>query len=141
MPADARLLMMDDARRQLADGQSGFLGALTDLIHEAVANKQASGQALPPRAFVYDGETYEMTARPVSSQPLELGGRTYEQTLEVAFAVRDGGGQQVGDFDITLGTTGAEAEVPLRAVYRPNWWVELEILRASSSAAGVGHSH
>ena len=65
---------------------------------------------------------------PKELAPLEIAGRTYDQTLDVAVSVRDSAGEAVSSFDITLGTTGSEAGVPLRAVYRPNWWLELELL-------------
>lgn len=138
MTTQARLLMMGDARQQLSEGRSGFLTALGAAMQQAVAaSPGGSGPAtLPPQAFTHDGSSFELIADVGAVEPLTLGDRVYAQTRSVSFTVRDGAGQAAGAFDMTLGTAGAEAGVPLRVVYRPNWWVELEFLIASST---TGH--
>jgi hypothetical protein len=84
------------------------------------------------RTYVYSGVLYELKgSAPTERESAVVGARTYEHVIETEFEARNSTSGEVTHFQVTSGTaaTGAAlAGVPVRVVYRPRWWLELELL-------------
>lgn len=105
--------------------ESGFLRAVTSLMQESA---MAFGESRKPpdglrRLYVYGGNVYEMTLR--QSRPTRSAG-TGE--LESDFQVRNRTTGSTTQFQIAYTTSGRNPAVARRIVYRPRWWLELELL-------------
>jgi hypothetical protein len=103
---------------------SGFLVAVTGLIHDSVERHRQGGRARrgASRAYVYGGRLYDVT----------LGeSRTPDPrapaVVESEFEIRNRATGSITAFRIAYAVTGPDAEVPVRIVYRPRWWLELEL--------------
>lgn len=107
------------------DVAPGFLLAMAE---ELAATPRAARQ----RTYVYSGVLYTLQ-RSASEERVSaaIGASTYERVLDTAFETRNRLTGEVTRFQVTSGTaaTGtALAGVPLRVVYRPRWWLELELV-------------
>jgi hypothetical protein len=123
LPASSHPLMMSGL--PASHGERGFLAALVDVLQEAVATK-GSGTALR-RSYVYADTPYMLTA---IASPASAGQDAAHSSavLDVNVIIHDADQASVASFDLTVPTSGPDAGVPLRAVYRPNFWTELEFL-------------
>jgi hypothetical protein len=113
-----------------AQSASGFLLAMADVLQSAVtAVRQGNAPAaVVTRAYVYAGRPYELMLRSATVLPqLQIGDRSYRQVVDGVFETRNGTTGAVTRFQMTVGTADGLAGVPLRVVYRPKWWVELEL--------------
>ena len=103
--------------------EAGFLRAVTSLMHQSAAAYADSRE--PPaglqRVYVYGDTLYEMTLR--HSRP----SRAEARELESDFVVRNRATGSTSQFQISYKTSGANP-VARRIVFRPRWWLELELL-------------
>ena len=104
--------------------ESGFLRAVTSLIQESARTYRSSPK--PPaglhRLYVYGGTLYDMT--------LHRSRKTdHPDELESDFSVRNRTTSAITQFQISDATSGSNPGVARRIVYRPRWWLELELLR------------
>lgn len=108
---------------------SGFLVAVTRLIHDSVTSHRESGLAREDlrRTYVYAGRLYDVAL--MSSAVHEIRSST---VLESAFQIRNRATGSTTDFHISYPVAGDNAEVPVRIAYRPRWWLELELQRESN---------
>lgn len=137
----ARMASLEFPRRMLplpAGTAPGFLTALATLVHDTVA--AATGPTgrvrLPPAAsYVYNGRLYELRLRSLDARtaPAALG-QAPIPVLAGEFQIRNRHTRETTDFSMTYGRTGALAEVPLRVVFRPRWWFEVEIVRVDAGS-------
>ena len=104
--------------------ETGFLRAVTSLMHESEVAYRASRK--PPaglhRLYVYGGNLYDMTLR----RSRQTAGGASE--LESDFQVRNRTTGSTTQFQIAYATAGSYSGVARRIVYRPRWWLELELL-------------
>jgi hypothetical protein len=102
---------------------SGFLRAVLSLIDQSAIAYTASRK--PPaglqRAYVYGDTIYDLTLRHSRPTPTEAG------ELESDFVVRNRTTGSTSQFQISYGTSGGN-RVARRIVFRPRWWLELELL-------------
>jgi hypothetical protein len=123
-PSDGRVTAVP------AGTDSGFLVAVTALLNHSVATYQASRRPTEHgrQTYIYAGRLYVLTLRDshVRDQ-LSINGVTYAMPLESEFQIRNTVTGDTTDFQITYGTDGDLAGVPLRIVYRPHWWLEVEL--------------
>ncbi len=111
----------------------GFLLALRDLIRQSTDThrQHPSVSSTPPRApipYVYFGVFYDLTMR--SSELLRtatIDGRRYTNVARSDFEVRNRSTGHVTRFQLTYGTDGSLAGIPVHAVYRPRWWFEVQL--------------
>jgi hypothetical protein len=111
----------------------GFLFAMDALLRESAdvcARPPASGRPrLRPRPYFYNHTLYDLT---LVSCELDDELRTkvgvYPNVVEGRFEIRNRSTREVTRFQITFGSAGALAARPVRAVFRPHWWIELELL-------------
>jgi hypothetical protein len=113
--------------------QPGFLFAMTSLMRENVETAARTGRAAAGgrRAFTYANKMYFVTTR--SSRlvkTITIKGREYRNVIESEFEARSAQKSSGATYRIVYGTEGALREVPVRAVYRPNWWFEAEVVLA-----------
>ena len=105
---------------------SGFLVAVTGLIHDSAGSYRTTGQGRGGlrRAYVYAGRLYDLTLRSSTAR---------SGTLESEFQIRNRVTGSTTDFRIAYAASGPDAEVPVRIVYLPRWWLELELQLAPAS--------
>ncbi len=65
---------------------------------------------------------------------MQIGHTRYGDCLEADFEVRSGLTGSRTRFHLAYPTAGPLAEVPVRVVYRPRWWFEVELTLAGSRA-------
>lgn len=123
--------------------ERGFLFAMTSLLHENVDVLQRTGA--PPagtrRSYVYGKKFYSVATRSSKFlKRLAVKGREFENVIESEFHAKAATKSKGDTFRVVYGTEGALREVPLRIVYRPNWWFEAEVVLADGADAGRGRA-
>jgi hypothetical protein len=106
--------------------ESGFLLAVSALIDESLASyreRRRPGSALR-RSYVYGGTVYEMRVDRSHLVRTPSGG----SELASDFHVTNSRTGTTTEFQISYAANGARAGVARRIVYRPRWWLELELL-------------
>lgn len=118
----------------LPDGtRPGFLVALTELIHRNVT--AYSSPAAPEAArkaisvpYIYNGTLCDLTLRASDRRrTTQIGPRSYEDIIHARFEARNRASGKATDFALLYGASGPLAEIPVRAVYRPRWWLQVEL--------------
>ena len=114
------------AARMEAGVSPGFLDAIAGLLRDSVVHLQMTGRAVPTlrRTYVYGGRLYDVT---LSNGTVLFVAGAGGRSLQSDFEVRNRSTGEVSRFQITYGSSGDLAEAPLRVVYRPRWWLELEL--------------
>jgi hypothetical protein len=112
------------------DADSGFLVALDRLLADTVREYARSGRVSPrgPRTYVYNGRLYELRlrqARRRSGGAADAAGGG--GTLDGRFDVRNLATGETTPFSIEYGLSGRLAGVPIRIVYEPRWWLEVDL--------------
>jgi hypothetical protein len=113
----------------------GFLVALHDLVKQSVdsyrADTNSGGSVKPSRTpvpYVYYGVFYELRMK--SSELLKsatIDGRAYSNLARGDFEIRNRDTGETTRFQLTYGTGGPLAAVPVHAVYQPRWWFEVQL--------------
>jgi hypothetical protein len=110
----------------------GFLIALTDLVQQSVdaygKRSATSYKASAPVSYVYFGTFYELAMR--SSELLRtatIDGNRYTNLARSEFEIRNRASGETTKFQLTYGTDGALAGVPVHAIYQPRWWFEVQL--------------
>jgi len=118
------------ARRQSGDGTTravrlppgarpGFLAALADAMHEPSLNRIV---------YAYYGRLYELRRmRMQSVTNLLIDQKTYGPAVTADFVIVSLHDGERTRFSMTYGRLGQFAEVPLKAVYQPRWWMQIEL--------------
>src|SRR5262249_28393931 len=97
----------------------GFLVALHDLV---------TGRTKSPVTYVYYGVFYELTMKGTSPiRSATMGGRSYSHLAKSEFEIRNRSNGETTKFQLTYGTEGELAGVPVHAVYQPRWWFEVQL--------------
>lgn len=113
--------------------QPGFLFAMTSLMHENVEAVARTGRPSigGRRSFTYANKLYHVSTR--SSRLMKtttIKGREFRNVIETEFEARSAARSSGERYRVVYGTEGVLREVPVQAVYRPNWWFEAEIVLA-----------
>jgi hypothetical protein len=118
------------ARRESSDGQlrvvrlppgarPGFLAALADVMHAPAAN---------PITYVYYGRLYELRrTRAEAIGNLRIAEKSYGPAVAAEFLITSAHDGERTRFSMTYGTQGAYTEIPLRVMYQPRWWMQVEL--------------
>jgi len=118
------------------DIMTGFLSAIDDLLHQLSNRTSGSPQqgktADLRRTYVYAQRLYDVTATQGRGYADDLPAQRASAPFISSFEVRNRVPAEVTHFQIAYGTTGALAAVPLRVIYRPRWWLELQLDRQSN---------
>jgi hypothetical protein len=133
-------IVLDLARRDSAEGRSravqlpagtrpGFLCALADAMRDSTLN---------PIKYAYFGRLYELRrTRTEHLRAVQIGGRTFGPAVAAEFLTTSTHDGERTRFSITYATVGPLAGVPLRVVYQPRWWMQVELTIDDASAAAA----
>ena len=105
----------------------GFLLALADLIQRSV---DARGTASKPLTvpYIYNGASHDLTLRHAEyHRSDDIGTRRFTDVVRGEFETRSRATGDVTRFEVTYGTAGDLAGVPVHAVYQPRWWFEVQL--------------
>lgn len=128
-------------RIRLAAGtEPGFLTAMKALVHDSVEKWQCTRRPTTNgglrRDYVYMGRIYTVSLTNASVvKGAIIAGRTYDTAVDGAFQIRSKATGTTTPFQMLYGVTGTDREAPLRLVYRPRWWVELQLQLVDPSAS------
>jgi hypothetical protein len=102
---------------------SGFLVAVTSLIRDSVAAYRESGRVSENlrRVYVYAGRVYDIALRASTTKGQAPG------SIESEFHVRNRLTGTTNEFTLAYAAAGSQAEEVTRIVYRPRWWLEIEL--------------
>jgi len=122
-----------------AGTRPGFLVALHEQIDHTVNGYKRSGDAFrasrTPVQYVYYGVFYDLTMK--SSELLKtvtIDGRTYTNVARGDFEIRNRSNGETTRFQLTYGTSGPLAGVPVHAIYQPRWWFEVQLFLDEKTA-------
>ncbi len=96
----------------------GFLVALADLINEP---------DLKSVPYVYNGRFHQLSRKSTVSVSMRVRGRDVTRLRSARFETENRATHERTSFEITYGTTGDLAGVPLHVLYQPTWWFEVEL--------------
>lgn len=97
----------------------GFLVALNDLV---------TGKANSSVPFVYFGVFYDLTMKGSTRlKTATIDGHRYENLARSDFEMKNRSNGEITKFQLTYGTEGALAGIPVHAVYQPRWWFEVQL--------------
>jgi hypothetical protein len=117
---------------QLPPGtQNGFLVAMDSLLHASVIPCQTrqGGKAMPAVTYIYGRTLFDLSllsCKPESA--LKTKSLTYTDVIDGRFQVRNRTTRDETKFRVLYGASGELCGVPVRAVFRPRWWMEVELL-------------
>jgi hypothetical protein len=122
-----------------AGTRPGFLVALHEQIDRTVNGYKRSGDAFrasrTPVQYVYYGVFYDLTMK--SSELLKtvtIDGRTYTNVARGDFEIRNRSNGETTRFQLTYGTSGPLAGIPVHAIYQPRWWFEVQLFLDEKTA-------
>jgi hypothetical protein len=132
----------DDAENRAvalpAGMRPGFLVALREMVNRSVdAYRQQPGAkslsdtnaALKaPMPYVYFGKFYDLSLR--GSQLLQtatIDGKSYTKVARSDFEIRNRSNGETTRFQLTYGTTGALAGIPIHGMFQPRWFLEIQL--------------
>jgi hypothetical protein len=128
----------------LPDGtRPGFLVALRDLVNRSVdayrqqpSTKSLSGEAWKaPVPYVYFGKFYDLSLRGSQLLPATtIDGKAYTNVARSDFEIRNRTTGETTKFQLTYGTTGALAGIPVHGVFQPRWFLEIQLFLDERSA-------
>jgi hypothetical protein len=123
-------IVLDLARQDATEGRTrvipvpagtrpGFLCALVDAMRDP---------SPPVISYVYFGRLYELRRmRTERIANLQIGPRSYGRVVAADFVTTSRHDGEQTRFSITYGIDGPLAAVPLRVVYQPRWWMQVEL--------------
>jgi len=116
-----------------AGTRPGFLVGLRELVQQstdAYARNPGGGfvPSKTPTSYVYFGVFYDLAMK--SSKLLSsttIDGQHYTNVARSDFEITNRSNGETTRFQLTYGTTGTLAGVPVHAVYQPRWWFEVQL--------------
>jgi hypothetical protein len=116
-------------RRAVArDVRSGFLVAVADLLDATVAASHAGPSRAPQKAvqYIFGEQTYELLVRDVDPVVVAWSGRK-TPAVKVSFQTRGLSTGNRSRFELTAGTAGDTAGVPMTIEWQPRWWLKVRL--------------
>jgi hypothetical protein len=117
-----------------AETRPGFLVALAELIHTSVeAHRSAAAprasRSAGPLTYVYNGDFHDLTLRRWDLiREWRVGSRSVANVVRAEFEWRNRKTGEESQFELTYGTDGPFAEIPLHASYQPRWWFQVDLV-------------
>ncbi len=114
----------------------GFLVALRDLVNRSVDayRQQPSAISLSdaswktPVPYVYFGKFYDLSLRGSKLLPTAtIDGKSYTKLARSDFEIRNRTTGETTKFQLTYGTNGALAGIPIHGVFQPRWFLEIQL--------------
>jgi hypothetical protein len=119
--------------------QNGFLVSMDYLMQTSVApcrtGKGAGARSVSVVPFIYGQTLYDLTLLSCSYEP-EFRTKTdvFADVVDGRFQVRNRTTRAETKFRVSYGSWGDLRGLPVRAVFRPRWWMEIELLLDRSAA-------
>jgi len=110
------------------DARPGFLVAVADVVDRAVAARSPAQRTAVLRSFVpyaFGRNSYELRLRDIDQVAPAAGERT--TLVRLPFEIRTVATDARTRFELTCGTEGDLAGVPVRVEWQPRWWLRLEL--------------
>jgi hypothetical protein len=113
-----------------ATAARGFLLAMASLIHDTAAPcRDRDGAKARTVEYFYNQVLYDLS---VSSCRYAAELRTkvgvFGEVVTGQFQLRNKKTRDITRFQVDYGLSAAHHEVPIRVVFRPHWWIEIELL-------------
>lgn len=114
----------------------GFLVALRDLVNRSVAAYQQKPATTTlseeswkaPVPYVYFGKFYDLSLRGSRLLPAAtIDGKSYSKVARSDFEIRNRTTGETTKFQLTYGTSGALAGIPIHGVFQPRWFLEIQL--------------
>lgn len=125
--------------------QRGFLVAMESLIRQSVGPCSADrGGARDVRAvsYVYNQTLYDLSLLSCDYEPmLQTPAGTFPDVVDGRFQVRNRNTKYETKFRVFYGTSGELRELPVRAMFRPRWWLEIELVLDPSADGARTATH
>lgn len=121
--------------------QMGFLAALDALIGASIdrcrSTKDTGAKQVSPVPYVYNQALYDVSLVSCDYKPqLRTKTGTFAGVVDARFDVRNRATHDETKFHLFIGTSGELRGLPLRAIFRPRSWLEVELV-LDGSAAGI----
>jgi hypothetical protein len=102
-----------------------------DGLLRASAGPCTTGHArdVPGVHYLYNRTVFDLTLESCSHEPeLKVHKHTFADIVDGRFQTRNRTTNNKTEFRIQYGASGALHGVPVRAVFRPRWWMEVELV-------------
>ena len=125
--------------------QTGFLVAMDSFIRRSLepcrnANN-GSARDMPRIPYVYSQTVYDLWLLSCVYIPQSrISNGTLAPVVDGRFRVRNRTTKNETNFRLSYGTTGTLRELPVRAVFRPNWWMEIELVLDPTSTGRLSET-
>jgi hypothetical protein len=119
------------------DVRPGFLVALAELIERDVRGSLREGAASAPPEhsrvrYVFGQGLYELARRESKPISVQLGDRTVA-AIRSTFEITTQATNARTRFDVSIGTNGELAGVPVAAEWQPRWWLKVALTLQESA--------
>jgi hypothetical protein len=121
--------------------QPGFLTAMESLVRQTVGPCTAGDSVRELRAipYVYNQTLYDLSLSSCKREPeLRTSTGTFADVVDGRFRLRNRRTNNETTFRLFYGASGGLRALPIRALFRPRWWLEVELV-LDPSAAGANH--
>lgn len=111
----------------------GFLVAMDSLLRATVGPCRTAGgnrpKDVPAVRYLYNQTIYDLSLESCRTEPqFRTGTDTFADVVDGRFQLTNTRTKHETNFRIAYGASGDLSEVPLRAVFRPRWWIEVELV-------------
>jgi hypothetical protein len=113
--------------------QRGFLASMDTLLRASVntcgATKNAGAREVSAILLIYGQTLYDLSLSSCRFEPeLRIKTGTFADVIDGRFQVRNRTTKDRTRFRVSYGSSGELRGVPVRVVFRPHWWMEVEML-------------
>jgi hypothetical protein len=122
----------------------GFLVAMDSLMSAAAgpcrASKGGRPVGLSPVRYLYNQTLYDLSIESCSHQAsVKTRTDTFADLVDGRFQITNTTTKHETDFRILYGASSDLKGVPVRAVFRPRWWMEVELVLQRPGAPAAAH--
>jgi hypothetical protein len=116
-----------------AGAEVGFLAAMTSLVRNSAEpcrrHARDAGARVRPIQYLYHQTIFDLSLTSCEFEPtLRTKRGTFSEIVDGRFQVRNRQTGEITKFQVAFGTSGRLLDLPVRAVFRPRWWLEVELL-------------
>lgn len=121
--------------RLAPDTHIGFLVALDALILRSIDScRRGNAAATPAVTYVYNQTLYDLSLESCDHDTsVELRTAVFHDVVDGRFQVQNRSTRNQTTFRVMYEASGPDQGVPVRALFRPRWWLEVELIRTGRS--------
>jgi hypothetical protein len=121
--------------------QKGFLVAMESMLRASVEPCRTADGGRPKDVrsipYLYNQTIFDLSLTSCKHEPeLQTKGETVADVIDGRFRLRNRTTKYDADFRMLYGASGDLREIPVRATFRPRWWLEVELLLDRTAKAG-----